>query len=178
MSSRTPTSTMYHSMVLEFRRRAARGCSTSGSYVFGHGDESRYLSKRIDPIMVRNDGTVGDITHAFKFGAIYGLPFGRGERFGGNVNGVVDRIIGGWQFAGSARVSSGRLLDLGNVRLVGMDQDDLQEHVQAADQRGGTGVHVPAGDHRRVVQGVQRQRDVGERLRQPRRAERPLHRAG
>jgi hypothetical protein len=120
-------STMYHSMVLEFRRRASRGLQYSGSYVFGHGDESLYLSKRIDPIMVRNGGTVGDITHAFKFGAVYSLPFGRGERWGGSVNGVVDRIIGGWQFAGSARVSSGRLLDLGNVRLVGMDRSDLQD---------------------------------------------------
>ena len=55
------------------------------------------------------------------------LPFGRGERWGGNVNGFVDRIIGGWQFAGNARVSSGRLLDLGNVRLVGMDRNDLQD---------------------------------------------------
>jgi hypothetical protein len=68
-----------------------------------------YLSKRIDPIMVRNGGTVGDITRALKFGAVYGLPFGQGERFGSNVNGVLDRIIGGWQIAGSARVSSGRL---------------------------------------------------------------------
>ena len=118
---------MYHSIVLEFRRRVVEvGCSTAGSYVFGHGDESLYLSKRIDPIRVRNGGTVGDITHALKFGAVYSLPFGRGERFGSNVNGVVDRLIGGWQLAGSARVSSGRLLDLGNVRLVGMDQDDLQ----------------------------------------------------
>ena len=54
------------------------------------------------------------------------LPFGRGERFGGDVNGFVNGFIGGWQVAGSARLSSGRLLDLGNVRLVGMDQDYLQ----------------------------------------------------
>jgi hypothetical protein len=120
-------STMYHSMVVEFRRRASRGLQYSGSYVFGHGDESRYLSKRIDPIMVRNDGTVGDITHQFKLGAIYNLPFGRGERWGSSANGVVDRLIGGWQLAGSARVSSGRLIDLGNVRLVGMDLADLQD---------------------------------------------------
>ena len=85
-----------------------------------------YLSKRIDPINVRNGGTVGDLTHAFKMAAVYSLPFGRGERWGNSVNGFVDRVIGGWQVAGSARVQSGRLLDLGNVRLVGMDQDYLQ----------------------------------------------------
>ncbi len=118
--------TMYHSMVLEFKRRSSSGLQYSGSYVFGHGVETLYLSKRIDPISVRNGGTVGDITHALKFGAVYSLPFGRGERWGGNVNGVVDRMIGGWQLAGGARVMTGRLLDLGNVRLVGMDRDDLQ----------------------------------------------------
>ena len=68
----------------------------------------------------------GDLTHAFKLAAVYSLPFGRGERWGGNVNGFVDRVIGGWQVAGSARLQSGRLLDLGNVRLVGMDRDYLQ----------------------------------------------------
>jgi hypothetical protein len=120
------TGTMYHSLALEFRRRASRGLQYSGSYVFGHGDEDLYLSQRIDPIRVRNGGTVGDLTHAFKLAAVYSLPFGRGERWGNGVNGFVDRLIGGWQVAGSARVQSGRLLDLGNVRLVGMDQDYLQ----------------------------------------------------
>ena len=36
--------------------------------------------------------------------AVYPLPFGRGQRFGNSVNGVLDRIIGGWQVAGNARV--------------------------------------------------------------------------
>ncbi len=36
-------------------------------------------------------------------------------------------MIGGWQLAGNARVQSGRLLDFGNVRLVGMDKDELAD---------------------------------------------------
>ena len=35
--------------------------------------------------------------------------------------------LGGWQVALNARVQSGRLLELGNVRLVGMDKNELQK---------------------------------------------------
>jgi hypothetical protein len=77
--------------------------------------------------MVRNGGAEGDVTHAFKLNAVYTLPFGRGQRFGSNANAVLDRLIGGWHIAGNARVQSGRLLDLGNVRLVGLTKDELQD---------------------------------------------------
>ena len=117
---------MYHSMVLEFRRRSANGLQYAGSYAFGNGNRSSYLSKRIDPspfatAVRRRCRARVEVRRRVL------LPFGRGQRFGGDVNGVVDRIIGGWQLAGIARVQTGRLLDLGNVRLVGMDQQDLQE---------------------------------------------------
>ena len=46
--------------------------------------------------MIRDAGDPGDITHVFKIGGLYDLPFGQGRRFGGNVNGFWNRIIGGW----------------------------------------------------------------------------------
>jgi hypothetical protein len=57
---------------------------------------------------------------------LYELPFGRARRYGGNVNGFVDRLIGGWEFDGGGRVQSGLILSFGNVKLVGMSQKDLQ----------------------------------------------------
>ena len=108
-----------------------------------------FLSKRIDPIKCATAARSATSRHAFKLDAVYSLPFGRGERLGSNVNGFVDRVIGGWQVAGSARVQSGRLLDLGNVRLVGMDQDELQSVFKLRTNAAGPRVHVPAGDHRR-----------------------------
>lgn len=119
--------TMYHSMALEFRRRSASGLSFAGSYVGGYATESKFLSLRLDSPMVRNGGGEGDVAHALKFNAVYPLPFGRGQRWGATVNGFVDRLIGGWQVSGNARVQSGQLLDLGNVRLVGMTEKDLRE---------------------------------------------------
>jgi hypothetical protein len=119
--------TMYNSMALEFRRRAANGLSFGSSYVLGHATQSQFLSLRIPSPMVRNGGTEGDVTHAFKMYAVYPLPFGQGQRFAGSAGRVLDRIVGGWQVAGNARVQSGQLVDFGNVRLVGMDKDEFRK---------------------------------------------------
>ena len=118
--------TFYNSLALEFRRRSGSGLSFAGSYVFGHATETNFLSLRVDSPVLRNGGDEGDVTHALKLNLVYPLPFGRGQRFASGANGVLDRIIGGWQLAGNARIQSGRLLDLGNVRLVGMSKDELR----------------------------------------------------
>ena len=114
------------------RRRYADGLSFQSSYVFGHGYVSDWETWRKDQIWLRDAGTPGDVTHSFKANVVYDLPFGQGRKWGSNANGFVDRIIGGWQVGLSARIQSGRLIDLGNVRMVGMNEDDVQRHVQAA----------------------------------------------
>jgi hypothetical protein len=119
--------TLYNSMAIQFRRRSASGFSFDTSYVTGHATESKFLSLRFGPPNVRNSGAEGDVSHAVKLTAVYPLPFGRGQKWGSSANGLVDRLIGGWQVAGNARVQSGRLLDLGNVRLVGMDENELRK---------------------------------------------------
>jgi len=119
--------TFYNSLALEFKRRAANGLSFQSSYVVGHATQSQFLSLRIDSPMLRNGGEEGDVSHAIKVNVVYPLPFGRDQRFASNAGAVLDRVIGGWQIAGNARVQSGRLLDLGDVRLVGMTKDDLRK---------------------------------------------------
>ena len=119
--------TLYNSVALEFRRRAANGLSFASSYVLGHATQSQFLSLRIPSPMLRNGGTEGDVTHALKVNAVYPLPFGQGQRFASSAGPVLDRIVGGWQIAGNARVQSGQLVDFGNVRLVGMDKDEFRK---------------------------------------------------
>jgi Carboxypeptidase regulatory-like domain len=121
------TDTRYHSMVLEFRRRSVSGLHLQASYALGHATNTRFLTLRKENPMVRNDGEEGDVTHAAKMNLVYELPFGRGHRFGANVNGFVDGIIGGWQIGGNARIQSGELVDFGNIRLVGMDKKELAD---------------------------------------------------
>ena len=121
------TNTRFNGMVLEFRRRAAAGLHVQTSYQLGRAMQTRFLSLRRENPLYRNDGGEGDVTHAGKINLVYELPFGRDGRFGRNVNGLVDRIIGGWQIGANARLQSGQLVDFGNVRLVGMDKSELSE---------------------------------------------------
>ena len=118
--------TRYNSLQIELRRRYAQGLQFQTSYVFGHEYDSVYFGFTNPQQFRRNAGDPGDLTHAFKGNVVYDLPFGQGRHFGSGVNGTVDRIIGGWQLGVSANVHSGRLVDIGNVRLVGMTQKDVQ----------------------------------------------------
>jgi hypothetical protein len=48
-----------------------------------------------------------DVDHRFVSSYIYQLPFGRGKRFGGQVNKIVDEAIGGWQLSGITTFQTG-----------------------------------------------------------------------
>lgn len=95
--------------------------------MFGHGYLGQFETLRQDTFLLRDAGTPGDITHTMKVNAVYELPFGQGHAIGGNANGLVDRLIGGWAIAVTSQFRSGRLIDLGNLRLVGMTQAEVQD---------------------------------------------------
>ena len=117
--------TKYNSLQLELRKRLSNGFSFNSNYVLGKADISERYSLRTPRKKVEQSGTVGGVTHALKANWTYELPFGQGRRWGSDASGFVDRLIGGWSFDGIARIQSGRLLDLGNRRLVGMTADEL-----------------------------------------------------
>jgi hypothetical protein len=119
--------TNYHSLQTELRRRLAQGLQFNLSYVFGQAKESVFTSFRRPTFFRRNTGAEGDITHAFKANIVYDLPFGQGRRFASNAGPVLDRIVGGWTIGINSRIQSGRLIDFGNVRLVGMTADDVRD---------------------------------------------------
>jgi hypothetical protein len=118
--------TKYSGLQVEMRRRLSQSLQFGTSYVYGKAFLSSRYSFRVPRLLTRDVGAIGDITHAFKANWIYELPFGVGHRFGGNAGPVLDRLIGGWQVSGTARVQSGRLLDFGNVRMVGFNADALR----------------------------------------------------
>jgi len=67
--------------------------------------------------------------HAWKANWIYDLPFGSHQRWGGNAGGALDALIGGWSLDGVARIQTGEMLDFGNVRLVGMTEQEFRNAV-------------------------------------------------
>lgn len=124
--------TRYDSLQLEVKRRLSDGLLVESSYVLGKERDTVRYSFRSPREFVQhlrsgggNEG--GGPRHAFKTNWIYELPFGRGRHFASDVNGFWDRLIGGWEFDGSGRVQSGRILDFGNVRLIGMTDKELQK---------------------------------------------------
>ena len=118
--------TDYNSLQVELRRRLSQGLQFQTSYVFGHGEESVFTTFNRPLFMQRDAGTTGDLTHNFKANVVYDLPFGRGRRYASNANAVMERLVAGWQLGVTMQMNSGTLVDLGNVRLVGMTKDELQ----------------------------------------------------
>ena len=119
--------TSYNAMQLQYRRRLSDGFQFDANYALGLGYDSTHYSFRVPRLSTRTAGGEGDVTHAFKATGVWELPFGQGRRFGGNMGAGMDRLVGGWQLSGTTRLQSGRLFDLGNVRLVGMTHDDVQK---------------------------------------------------
>jgi hypothetical protein len=58
-----------------------------------------------------------DVRRAFNGYWSYQLPFGRGQRFGANINRLTDSVIGGWKLSGSAVMYSGFPLTINSPEL-------------------------------------------------------------
>jgi hypothetical protein len=113
----------YHAMQLELRRRLSRGLSANVNYQYAFAEGG----SAFDGFSFgRTMTTSGNVRHAIKMQGDWTLPFGRGQRFAGNVNPVVNSIVGGWSFSAVGRVQT-VMQDLGNVRLVGMSKAELQK---------------------------------------------------
>ena len=119
--------TDYHGFEVWLQKRYSRGIYFNAGYTLGSSHLSNFYSQRRPSVSTLNTGAEGGVTHAFKFWGGWDLPVGKGRKFAGNANGFVDAFIGGWQLTWTARVQSGRLLDFGNVRLVGMSKRDLEK---------------------------------------------------
>ena len=98
----------YNSLQVVADRRISKGFTIQASYVFSkvlgedEGDspteQSSYYTIRDMRLDKRR--LIFDRTHVFKTNGFYELPFGRGKTFASNANGLVDRVIGGWQISG------------------------------------------------------------------------------
>ena len=107
----------FHSLQLEFNRRLAKGLQFQSNYTWGKlltdsptGDSAQ---TRFDPYLdnarpfLQKAPSDYDIRHVFHANVIYDLPFGKGKMLFGNANGLLDRIIGGWQLSGIYSLQSG-----------------------------------------------------------------------
>ena len=69
--------------------------------------------------------TGGNVRHAIKTQWDWTVPVGRGQRFGADMHPMLDGVLGGWSINGVGRIQA-RMVNFGNVRLVGMTQGDCR----------------------------------------------------
>jgi hypothetical protein len=112
----------YHALQVELRRRLSGGLQVNGSYQYALEGGSAYQGRRYGRVM----NPTANVRHALKVQWDYSLPVGRGRRFGGDLNPILNGIVGGWEFNGAGRVQA-RTVNFGNVRLVGMSVDELTD---------------------------------------------------
>jgi Carboxypeptidase regulatory-like domain len=113
----------YNSLQAEFRRRLSRGFEFQANYTFQKTltDAQGVNQTRFEPFLDNNNPNLEyqradyDSTHVFNINNIYELPFGKGRRFLDR-GGLLDAVLGGWQFSSIARISTGAPLTLTDPR--------------------------------------------------------------
>jgi hypothetical protein len=120
-------STRYDAVQVELRRRLSLGLAMTASYSYAKAWTSRLDSLRVDRALVP---ALNGVPHSLKLTASYDVPFGRGRRFGATASKWLDGIAGGWSANMTGKVTSGSILNFGNVRLVGMTVDELQQSIR------------------------------------------------
>jgi hypothetical protein len=113
----------FHALQIEVRRRLSRGLSAFVNYQHAREGGSAFDGFRFGRRMATTTGNAP--WHAIKTQWDWTLPVGRGQRYGANMNGLLDGLLGGWSVNAVSRTQQ-RLVNFGNVRLVGMDKNDLQ----------------------------------------------------
>jgi hypothetical protein len=147
----------YNSLVLELRRRMSKGLYANANYVWSKSLTNAYADSStsfsgLDTLrdQGRSKGpSAFDIRHAFKMNLIWELPFGPGRKWSAG-NGVVNRVIEGWEVSSISRLQSGRTSQItggqggtfnsndGGVIFTGINQEQLQSLLDIR-QPSGTG---------------------------------------
>jgi hypothetical protein len=111
----------YHALQIDVRRRLSRGLQANINYQYALEGGSSFDGFKYGRVLDESE----NVRHAIKTQFDWTVPVGRGQRFGTNMNTVMDYLVGGWSFKGVGRFQA-RSIDFGNVRLVGMTKDELQ----------------------------------------------------
>ena len=110
----------YHGMDVSLTKRASRGLTFKANYTWGKimdlnsailapsaGNEPSALASPYFRRQLHRGVGSYSLTHQFNGYTSYQLPFGNGRRVGSGATGVVDKLIGNWQWNASVRLASG-----------------------------------------------------------------------
>src|SRR5262249_11174899 len=103
----------YHSAQLRIEKRFSKGYTVQASYTHSRFMQATEYQNAADPLPTEVVSDT-DYPNRFALSAIYELPFGKGRQFLSGSNGIVSRIVGGWQMQGVYTYQSGAPLSWGN----------------------------------------------------------------
>ncbi len=115
----------YDSLQIQLDRRFAAGWQYRAAYTYsktkdnGEGAFDAVADRGINFVEPNATSRI-DFPHVFSFATVYDIPIGRGRRFGTDIAGVLDALIGGWQLNGIFRAQSGLAFDVranGGIRV-------------------------------------------------------------
>ena len=112
-------SSNYNGLQLHYEHRATNFLATA-SYAWSHAldnTNSPYGGTPVAVLLFYNQAanygnSSQDERHIFSSSFVYSLPFGKGQRFGGNANHALDLLIGGWQVNNIVQLSTGQPVDI------------------------------------------------------------------
>ena len=113
-------SSIYHSLQVTASKRLSRGLLFEGSYTWAKLIEEGQNHQ--DSYNIRGSRALSsiDLAHRFVVSYLYEFPFGRGRRFGAKSPGIVDFLIGGWQFNGITTFQTGTPLSISASNTAGI----------------------------------------------------------
>ena len=117
----------YDSLQMTYNHRVTYGLIFTASYTYSKflsdaGDALGWSSINSGGASIRNyydlkaDRTVDstDVPQSLVLNYVYELPVGRGKKYGGGMNTIVDTVAGGWQISGITHWQKGFPLSIGN----------------------------------------------------------------
>jgi len=111
----------YNAFDLNYTHRVSHGLTLLASYTFSKflnnvGGPTTWASassnfseniRNVYNLAAEKSVDSGDITHSFVLSYVYEIPVGKGKKFGGGMNGVLNAIVGDWQTTGVATFKGG-----------------------------------------------------------------------
>jgi hypothetical protein len=105
----------YNAFQVSLNKRFANGFNFLAAYTFAKnlgnadGNVGGFIqdSFRAD---LEHGPVTPDLRHRFTISYLYELPVGHGRHFGGEMNGVADAVLGGWQVAGITSAQTGEAI--------------------------------------------------------------------
>jgi hypothetical protein len=156
----------YNGFEFEVRRRFSTGLSFQGNYTLGKAlTDQRFTTSQTEfqtyltlANRALDKNRAGfDIRHSVAGNFLYTLPFGRGQHWGSNANGILEAILGGWNVQSiinwesglpttfsTGRLMSGQTSSNSNAVLRNMTAEQLQKQMGVFKIPGGVAFLNPA----------------------------------